>query len=435
MKDFDFDELDRAVSSVLTKTKNDGDTADTSTTSPPPVEPVTDPIVAADTQQAVVDDLSDQGSDTFAPDAASDDSASATSSDDQASETVVVEDLPEVPMIVTATDEPSTPDSTNDDIASDQPADDVPAPVSSDEERNSSVDEHADETPSQDDASVEAAPSEALKEESSAVDHPAAVSPNTPPKRGRFMDMVHPSAVAASEQKPMPTRSGVTIAPSSDFSAEIPANEEPAAPEAPTELQLTEEVEEPSTSEQIAAESAPATSTDEAITDEPAVETKDISTPFIPDVPVEKRPLNAQASDNASLTTASDTPSETETKAEIVPTGEQDSVQTPREFAPDVMAVEANETVGETSDETSTSNGSTEASAAAVASQPSAIASVSADDKTDQESHPVFDANSYHQPLAGVKPKSSKTLWAMIVVILFLVGAALGVLYFLYGQQ
>ena len=91
------------------------------------------------------------------------------------------------------------------------------------------------------------------------------------------------------------------------------------------------------------------------------------------------------------------------------------------------MAVEANETVGGADADIAASDTSEAATAVSSAAVASAIA--------DQEPHPVFDANSYHQPLEKPKQKTSLMMIIIIVIILALVGASIGVLYFLYGQQ
>lgn len=435
MKDFDFDELDRAVSSVLTKTKpiNDDQPPTDGAASVPHDTPHADGDGPAQAVQVQTGDSQPAQTDNDA-DGASDQPTDSQSLTTESSD-VLPQSLPDVPMLSSVdneatapADNPQSEPTEHDEPHHEQPApDDTPA---SDPEPADAPTEHAE---------VEHQPDSPADDNSSEASEPAAEElthePLQQPKRGRFMDMVHPSADMKHEQKPMPTRSGVTLQPSHDFSVEQPVDQ-PAAVDTPAapQPQLEEEVTEPPTSSEQAAaatelaESAdgadtPIDTPDEQPSEAPSpADTPTSPVPFIPDVPVEKRPLNP----TVSAAPHEDTPAADATTPDISSADEQIAAQTPREFAPDVMAVEANETVGE-----SVAAPVVEPTTAAdPAASGAAAPAVPAD-----AAQPVFDANSYHQPLVHTKPKTSKTLWLMIALILFLVGAALGVLYFLYAQQ
>lgn len=434
MKDFDFDELDRAVSSVLTKKKQTDDTT-VSTTDNQQNTPATD--VASQTS-----DTTNSSNDSTTNDATSDavvtepeasapepplsadtvDQSEDTTSDSpvddsndaqtpqQAHDELMHEQLPEVPVVEDTSDQADNTTNDSDDASE--------APHVSNN--------HGEHSDALDNKNADIATSDGTFESShnDSMSDTATRAGVTVPKRGRFMDVVHPSADMKTEPKPAQTHGGITLIPSRNFSVNDSTDDDEKVYDAPAAPSPVDEVEEPSTSEQLSVSNQDQVSDDankshSEDTDKPA-QNHDVSTPFIPDVPVEKRPLNALNEDES---TEEKTDSQAEIdKADVVATDAQ-SVSTPREFAPDVMAVEANENVGEDTADTSDA-------AVAVATAP-----VVTGGEINQEPHPVFDAQSYQQPLETPKAKTSHVLWLIIALILFLVGAAIGVLYFLYGQQ
>ncbi len=478
MKDFDFDELDRAVSSVLTKKKQSTDPVATDSSVAVPVSQVSPAADASQTSTSSVSttepaEPAEPGAVQTPPVAleeVAEPASDETARDDESAQTPLEahednmhsnsnDDLPEVPMVSSlspAKDEADRRenDSDNTDVpseqtdqtqsnlepvesslthddqlhdektASDEPHDD------NDQMSDEESDSHTENTPEEDSPVHE----NTSEDRDTADNSDEVTATNTDdsntsdpsqdvvaPRRGRFMDMVHPSADMKSESKPMGPRSGVTITPSSDFSVapddeqnEVGVSTIDATPS------ITEEVEEPATSDLSLDTETQDEPVDEPGDDAVAIDT---TTPFIPDVPVEKRPLNALPADGLGDTSSVSL----DEKASVVATG--DSGQTPREFAPDVMAVEANETVGETEQSADNTNPDTSNTTSTDVSPATAAAAA------EQEPHPVFDASSYQQPLASTKPKSSMMIWGIVVLILFLVGASIGVLYFLYGQQ
>ena len=409
MKDFDFDELDRAVNSVLaTKdTKNTEDDQSSANTDAPQVAPQ-DP--AAETAVPVV---VNESSESTSVDVTSEDKGDPISvvdtSDDQEDEGTAIS----VTSTTSATEEPAPEEVSESSDESTSESESIDAP-----------EELAQEAPEPEQAqNDEPELLEAPKPEEETVAVDTAALAAIPVKRGRFMDMVAPGTTTDGAKKTFPTRSGITLSPSADFSsqaekeAEKPEEEKPEVVDPATpvvEGEVEPEVTTASkTPDDLVAEISTAANTDSTPSD---------TTPFIPDVPVEKRPLN-------NLSTPEESPSADEPTSEtnepasnaIDPTL---TATIPKEFDKDIMAVESNETVGE-HDEThpdvnvgETTNDTTEPAIAATTAEP----------------HPMFDTSTLAHPSDMVGHHTSKFSWAIIGGSLFVVGAALGVLYFLYGQ-
>lgn len=405
MKDFDFDELDRAVSSVLTQ------------------------------KQAQANQTTDANDDTPHDDQGTSQPTDATTTGDTVSTTSdgqVTDDVHDVPVVADADEQSGE---TIDVASHDQPETDSDTSSVGDSEVASDSSEVTDSSEPEASTSdvMEAPESDIVKVE------------NTPQRRGRFMDVVRPSADMTTAHKPISTHGGVTISPSSDFKIDEKPSESEVVAEPTTQPSMDEEVVEPSTGEQQADVS------DDATGDEPVVEETDtnesrtdgIMTPFIPDVPVEKRPLNALSSSDISSANSTASAASPEPDSMASPVSTEPSAPLPKEFDSAVMAVEANETIGSPSESTPSQEDAPTESTPAVAEAATIAAAPfiaqqyhAAEDKTDTEAHPVFDAGSYHQPLTDTtKHKTSLPVVIVIVAVLLLVGAALGVLYFLYGQQ
>lgn len=399
MKDFDFDELDRAVSSVLST--KDTDAAD------PGSSTLADQTITA---------TSDAGSDTPVQPTNGD----AESTDYSAESVTAHVESPDVSNI----EEDDSPAS-NDEMHSEM------IPESSAEPQDTAVqvtiDSHEAEMPDAASESIEPevtapmveAPTPETPNESEAVSKPDTGSlAEIPVKRGKFMDVVAPGSIEP--KKPISTHTAVTIAPSSDFKAEEAAPADPVVETIPQAVPEIDVVQEPETHEADEAGSDPAVA---------AVDTSDTTpaqdngvTPFIPDVPVDKRPLNpgtgdavisdttTEQSSSTSIEPVADDTSTTATP-DAMPTDQVLAGSVPKEFNKDIMAVEANETVGAASDV------------------------ISKDGDVAAAAHPLFDTTSLAGHEAVAKHHGpSKMTWIIVGSSLFIVGAALGVLYFLYGQ-
>jgi hypothetical protein len=409
MKDFDFDELDRAVNSVLAtkytkNTEEDQSSANADAPQVVPQEPAADTAVPVE-----VNDSSDSTSVDVTSEDKSDTISVVDTSDDHEDEGTAIS---------VTTNNSATEESAPEEVS--QSSEEEPSESDSNDDQEESEEDSEPEQPQNDEPELLEAPKP--EEETAPVDTAALAA--IPVKRGRFMDMVAPGTSADGAKKTFPTRSGITISPSADFSsqtekeAEKPEEEKPVAVDPATpvvDVEVEPEVTTASTTpDDVVAEINTAANTDSTPSD---------TTPFIPDVPVEKRPLNVlstpeeTSSDDDSTTTGTSEP----TANAIDPTL---TATIPKEFDKDIMAVESNETVGE-HDEThpdvnvgESTNDTTEPAIAATTAEP----------------HPMFDTSTLAHPGDMVGHHTSKFSWAIIGGSLFVVGAALGVLYFLYGQ-
>ncbi len=432
MKDFDFDELDRAVNSVLTKKQPAEETGVT--------EAVQD-LPASD------DNTDDHGIGSgMVTDAADDTTASdgiaATDmlSDDEAKsdhETTAIsqtdESGPSEPSLFVPqlhpNDEPNQSESDSD-SGSEASTVDEPAGAAEISDMDETV-----PTETTSDTKVDLLTStdtDTDTAEDTSADNRSSFA-NIPVRRGRFMDVVAPQSAGGTDTpvKPLPTRSGVNLTPSTDFVDEhhtdlteesSPATEqEPSLtevdqPETETQLPVLPTVnqvtEESSTeTEETAADEMPDNTADDNALSDDRNHTDAGQTPFIPDVPVEKRPLNALSSDEDEADSKNENDEKTTTNIDeplLEVNGSPDTTlaNVPKEFNEDIMAVESNENVG-TPDE----------SASATTQQ-----------------HPMFDTSSMQSDETKPHGATSKMTWIIVGGSLFLVGAVLGVLYFLYGQ-
>lgn len=454
MKDFDFDELDRAVNSVLAtkKTKTTDNAADNT----PAV--VSDQAPQDQQAQTIQDDqslASDAGSDPHAPNETA--GANTPHIDDDAANDVnevaepdAVNDVHDdiAPSEITAF-EPVVPTPDELDTES-QPADDAQdshesqndVPVLDESQPAEVIETQSAGEPSSDDvAGVDTQPDDS--DESVAVESTVAADPVSesvgsglpqqdalaaiPVKRGKFMD-VKPGAPVNDVKKPLATHTGITIAPTEDFDSSKSQEDAPVVgpdmqPEDVHSQEQTQELaqvesggdiqqSESQNDSAVADEQAQHDELDESLQPQP---TTTDSTPFIPDVPVEKRPLNAlgsseQSSEEQPLANQHSEGDDQTPVEDIAEPVDVTSANVPKEFNKEIMAVEANETVG-----------------AAVPQGPDSQSAAA-------DAHPLFDTAHLGATAHSEHHAPSKITWVIILASLFLVGAALGVLYFLYGQ-
>ena len=437
MKDFDFDELDRAVNSVLaTKDTKTDATADPATTDAPQQivqdadqtddnGPVVVQNTVEDAQPHEVTETTDDSNDV-----SNEEHSEADHTSDQTSTVVEESDLSEV-----SEGQHEEHDHAQQDVDHDHHTES--------DNSDSGAEDHEEETSHEEGGDTD---SGEKPEDASAHDTHTTSLAAIPVKRGRFMDMVAPgTGLNDGSKKPLPTRGGVTLAPSSDFVATetshtedaSPLVQEPSQTDVATPLVESEVELEPvavSTDEQPVTDDLPSSDTDTGdkgddvanVTDslqdvsipaEPHTDTP----PFIPDVPVEKRPLNALS---GTVPEASEQAQDNDHKTEEDLASAPDptlSATAPKEFDKDIMAVEANETVGTQAESATPADAQNDTSAPAITA-------------TGAEPHPMFDTSTLAHPGTVATHHTSKMSWAIVGVSLFIVGAALGVLYFLYGQ-
>lgn len=320
-------------------------------------------------------------------------------------------------------------------------------------------------------------------------------------RSGRFMDVV-PKKPTQQQAPSRPTsREGVTIAPRPDVEPST-VSSTPAAnlPIQPTTPVLSTPETTPSVPEAAAPasdwpdpidmhsfvrqkEEAPASTTpsvdekskpEEVLVEQPAKEKESadqpLSSPFLPDAKVEKRPLGSAAPmvpmiapEHELQQTA--TPDDSEAQ---LPAKPSDVQEPPEEFRGDLMQVEADTHMGvpktdqthpineKPEDENPVSpdlNTSEKSSETKETPKPVEVP-MSEDEKSSSDSHvgrisipqqykeqpssgekesgAIYDTDTYHQPLAHPAKKKSGWLWVLWIVLILIVGAGAGMaLYFL----
>lgn len=321
---------------------------------------------------------------------------------------------------------------------------------------------------------------------------------SAPAARRKFMDVVRPAATTKEPEK-IVSRQGVTIKPDADAvapetSAAKP-NEMPQPAETPQETpavsdvssaasdwpdpldmqpKKTDDVPMVSSESQEEKKETPETPTAESSQDDQNTTAfEPLTSPFLPDAKVEKRPLggaalsepvpempapvaDSQPKQSDSITekapeeaapetpplTASDEPS----LASSAPS-DSANAQMPEELSSDLIAVEADTTHDELkkAHDTAVSHEQPEEE-----TENSAVVSPEADKKDvpvgptsisqqyhespstgDKDSGSIYDTSTYHQPLASPVKKSSHRMLFLWIVVIVLVGAAAGAaLYF-----
>jgi hypothetical protein len=354
---------------------------------------------------------------------------------------------------------------------------------------NVTSDQKSDDTP------AESAPKEEDVSPAPAVTPQPSVSSAPAARRGgRFMDVVHPSADMSKPDTPRPiSRQGATIEPlgaSQKIADIIPKKRETTEKTEKTEEVVEEPKEEPvvATAPQSPAEPEakteesastsdwpdpldmmPAAKDEKEETTEPSEpeEPKDeestspLTSPFLPDTKVEKRPLGGIPSEEEPSTSAVEEPD----RAPVIPVDATPKtiddpnaqlpadpnaveLQLPEELSGDLMAVEADTThdelkqahENETPQAAATAPKATEPKTGTavaeppVPSGPTSIPQQYREEPNtgDKDNVPIYDTDTYHQPLSHPAKKKSGWMWVIWIVLILLVGAGGGAaLYFL----
>lgn len=288
-------------------------------------------------------------------------------------------------------------------------------------------------------------------------------------RSGRFMDVV--PAKPAPAARPA-SREGVSITPlTGDAKAETaPVVSEPAATSQPAPLPMAEHSapknEWPDPIEIATAKTPPVGAQADATSEsspavEPTTETEKskeqpLSSPFLPDAKVEKRPLGSPASSVPMIAPESElavpVPDDSDAQLPVKPTDL--TSEAPEEFGGDIMQVEADTHMGvpktdeihpvdEKNDTAQQSQESEKRSTSSddemPSSEPSASGRISIPPQYkeqpstgEKESGAIYDTSTYHQPLMHPTKKKSGWLWVLWIVLILIVGAGAGAaLYFL----
>lgn len=142
----------------------------------------------------------------------------------------------------------------------------------------------------------------------------------------------------------------------------------------------------------------------------PELSSQESSTPFLSDTNVDKRPLGAFVGQEQSATPAEPSVTEPLQPAMAMPGDTQSApaVPLPRELQPDVVEVES-------------------------VQEPEATAKTAVPDDGRVEGHPLFDTSTYHEPIAAVHGHGMATWlkWMIGLLLCLVVGAGVG--YFLFA--
>lgn len=295
---------------------------------------------------------------------------------------------------------------------------------------------------------------------------PTAASSPATRRRGQFMDVMHPSSNM--RQAPaLVTHQAVNVTPPM-VSEAITLDDTPVAdeafpipsPESTSEQAATEQEETSSTWTEPSEET-----TDKPTVPEEAVETlpepsanqtstdDSLTSPFLPDAKVEKRPLGepapyaepvleSKSADAEPLVGAQDSdtkePEQPDTSEGDM--GAAEPAPLPDELKEDVVAVEASEVMHEEPVEAPIET-PIENEVAPEVTQP-----INGSITQQYEEQPstgeltngaIYDTDSYHQPLDGkpAKKKSSVLTWILWTIVLLIVGATAGAAWFYFTTQ
>jgi len=302
---------------------------------------------------------------------------------------------------------------------------------------------------------------------------PVLVSPR---QSGRFMDVVHPSAdmkTAPVAPVSTPSREGITVQPPTRVQETAPVGRPVVDIMAPSSVKPPQPNLEPDKTPE------PATPPVETISAPPAA-AEPWSSPFLPDAQVEKRPLGSTSPSSPSLDLSQQLAAElskdhipaTSTAVVGEETPQKDSsvlteklntqadekvaesdkkpkddeqlapevARLPAELNSDLVAIESGQvtpnelepTTGSSSSKTaSPSIGSLAGRAMNTASIPQQY---SEQPSSGDESHtPIYDNEAAHQPLAHPTKKKSGWLWVIFIVVILVIGAALGGAAYYFG--
>lgn len=305
---------------------------------------------------------------------------------------------------------------------------------------------------------------------------PAASSvhaPSRPPasrRGGRFMDVVHPSSAPKKPSAPV-SRQGVTIQPSAQPTVtESPEPEQPAVPaivEAPT-VEKAKTVDTTGIPQPTPPASAPVENEWPDPLDaagfkfDDAADSQPLTSPFLADAKVEKRPLGgaapaveeavapapAEEPDRAPvLGVAADESATKDDPNDQLPAKPEIEAPLPEELQGDLVAIESGSRtspVPAQPDEQLVQQQPTPAVSATPAAEPKEEVAPSGPTSIPQQykeekstgeeaSGAIYDTDTYHQPLAHPAQKKSGWMWVLWIVGILAVGTAGGAALFFLG--
>jgi hypothetical protein len=270
---------------------------------------------------------------------------------------------------------------------------------------------------------------------------PAAPALTVPPRpAGRFMDVVHPSSDMRPGTRKSISREGVTIAaPTSVAPINTP---QPVTPMPEPEQTADEQLPADTTGNLPSGSDTPDVSED---MDAASVAPEPLTSPFLPDAKVDKRPLGGASSPESAAPTVDMTlPDEKkvdaleqtlpstesvkegssimDTMAEPAKSLDDVTEHVPEEYRDELLAVEKN-----VATDVPPANPN-DFGAASIPKQYQEKPSTG-----DETNGAIFDTTAYHKPLSHPPEKKSGWLWVVVIVIILLLGAGAGAAAYFFG--
>jgi len=251
---------------------------------------------------------------------------------------------------------------------------------------------------------------------------------------GRFMDVMHPSSdmkttTPAVAPSTAPSREAQLVTPPV-HSTEVPVSA-PVAVESPVASSTT--------SESIEAAMVA------AMASEP---TEPLTSPFLPDAKVEKRPLGTpttETSDTGDVTSEPGTSTQ-DKDAQLAPDATQSVEELPEELHNDLLAIETNLAVEDA--DVAAAEQAVEPTLAAnppaavpeVPSENSGPASIAQQYKElpssgDQTSGAIFDVEDYHKQPSHPAKSNKSWLWIVLIIVIIVISAAGGAAFYLLSAK
>lgn len=309
------------------------------------------------------------------------------------------------------------------------------------------------------------------------VAQPSSTTPSTPTasspalKRGRFMDIVAPGSTVRTAPVAVKREAAEVTPPTVDeaITSDVPPIDMPEAVPEPSPSIVDDVSIEPTSAEDMAEGAAPSSeldmtsehletppmdsSAEQAVADQP------LTSPFLADAKVEKRPLGgdntttveleaSEASANE-LSVDGDTSEPKEIDEEKPVLGDGGTVEPiplPDELHEDVVAIESSEVMHD--------DAPVADSEPTMEPQPATAEPTTVEQQTpvggsitqqydeqpssgDQTNGAIYDTSTYHQPLetAASKKKSSVLTWILWTLVLLILGATAGAAWFYFTTQ
>ncbi len=241
----------------------------------------------------------------------------------------------------------------------------------------------------------------------------APASAPRPRSPGRFMDVVHPSSAMRPAQTATPAAQTVEPAPTKPVEAPTESADEPFTQPDPLDFHGFTMDETPKQAEPGVEESVPA----DDISPEPATEDKPaepLTTPFLSDTKVEKRPLGAFSD------TVKPAESPAESNGAQAQTDAEKEAALPAELHTELLSIEASEQTSPMSPDE-------------MPPVPSIVQQYQ--EKPNSDTHPsaaIYDTESYQTPLSHTVKKKRDWLIIVWVLGLVVVGAGIGALLYFF---